>query len=150
MLFEKCSPNVHSNNSTSQSQDSYLEGLWGERRSRWKTNVYVDYTLWRTPVTGKTSFFLWMNPMCTLNSDWIQVATPNDSLHGGGLRIFHASSNCTTTLSKVVSVLDRLIKVHTNIQTEPSPSRALSLKCKWFATYEVSSLEKQNKTLEHF
>lgn len=57
MLFEKCSPNVHSNNSTSQSQDSYLEGLWGERRSRWKTNVYVDYTLWRTPVTGKTSFF---------------------------------------------------------------------------------------------
>jgi len=91
MLFEKCSPNVHSNNSTSQSQDSYLEGLWGERRSRWKTNVSVDYTLWRTPVTGKTSFFLWMNPTCILSTEWIQAVPPRDTLHGGGLCIFHAS-----------------------------------------------------------
>lgn len=108
MLFEKCSPNVHSNNSTSQSQDSDLEGLWGERRSRWKTNVYVDYTLWRTPVTGKTSVFLWMNPTCTLTSDWIQAATSRDSLHAGGLDIFYASVNCTTTSSNAALVLEAL------------------------------------------
>lgn len=49
-----------------------------------------------------------MNPMCTLNSDWIQAATPNDSLRGGGLDTFHASSNCTTTLSNAALVLEAL------------------------------------------
>jgi len=39
--------------------------------------------------------------------------------------------------------------MHANIQTEPSPSRAFSLKCKWSAAHEVSSLEKQDKTFEH-
>lgn len=40
--------------------------------------------------------------------------------------------------------------MHANIQTEPSTSRAFSLKCKWSVAHEVSSLEKQDKTFEHF
>lgn len=63
-----------------------------------------------------------MNPMCTLNSDWIQAAIPSDSLRGGGLGIFHASSNCTTTLPNAALVPEalekalRLVKARMDLQ----------------------------------
>lgn len=58
-----------------------------------------------------------MNPMCTLNSDWIQAATPNDSLRGGGLDTFHAStlSNAAFVLEALETVLC-LAKARMNLQ----------------------------------